>query len=102
MKVIVEHTRFIDDKEVDLNYINLQKYKKILCIATRDGQIYRVKKWIDEQRKLQTELGIILIFGWWDLRANGLLENNDIWQQFDCVIFLDPERCAYKFDYEYL
>lgn len=100
MKVIIEHTRFVNNQTIDLNYILLSKYRKVLCIATREGQIARINKWIKKQ---PTDiLGEITILGWWDLRDAGYLSNSSVWTQYDCIIFLDPNRCAFKADYETL
>ncbi len=94
MKIIQETTRFINDNEVDLNYLLVQKYKKPLVIATREGQIYRILAWQDQNN---IEFPVI---GWWDLLERKYLSDSGLiramWIQHDIVIFLDDARASDK------
>ena len=88
MKVIVEHTRFVNDQQIDLNYLNLQKYNNIFCIATREAQIKRIQKWL-----VQHNINTVKVWGWWQLLKTEYLEDFTSWKKHDLIIFLDPDRC---------
>ncbi len=92
MNTIVELTRFVNDVQVDLNYLNLQRYKAPLIIATREGQLGRIRNWNFTNGPLK-----LTYLGWWNLWEYGYIDLQgltDKWKKFDAVIFLDPERCA--------
>lgn len=93
MKIIEETTRFINDLQIDLNYLKLQQYKNPLVIATREAQIYRILDWQD-----RNNYPVFQIIGWWDLLNRGYLCNNGLirskWVEHDVVIFLDKNRSS--------
>ncbi len=100
MKIIEQTTRFINDVQIDLNYLLIQTFKNPLVIATREAQIYRILSWIDTNDIQFT------VVGWWDLISkeylceNGLIRSK--WAEHDVVIFLDKERASDKETYQSL
>lgn len=100
MKIIQETTRFINDEQIDINYLLVQKYNKPFVIATREGQIYRILAWQD-QRGIEFP-----VVGWWDLISKKYMSDNGLirtkWIEHDVVIFLDSARAGDKEVYETL
>ncbi len=94
MRVLVETTRFVDDNQIDLNYLHLQMFDKPLVVASRDGQIYRVNEWT-KAHKIS-----IKVIGWWDLWFEEYVKQPVIalpkFFEHDGVIFLDPTRAGQK------
>lgn len=93
MKIIQETTRFIDDIQIDINYLGIQKYKNPLVIATREGQIYRIYDWQD-----RNNYKAFKVIGWWDIMYYGYLTETglvrDKWVTHDIVVFLDKARAS--------
>lgn len=100
MKIIQETTRFINDEQIDINYLLVQKYNKPLAIATREGQIHRILAWQDQRNVTFS------VVGWWDLINKGYMSDDGLirtkWIGHDVVIFLDSARAGDKEVYETL
>lgn len=94
MNIFIEETKFIEDLQIDINYLNLQRFDNPVIIATREAQIHRILEWSD-RTNYQEKFSIL---GWWELMGKGYLCNNGIvckqWHQHNAIFFLDPNRCS--------
>jgi hypothetical protein len=94
VKVIIEKTRRTNDTQIDINYLDLQRFSNPIIIATREGQVHRILEWVDRTGYK----GKFTVTGWWNLNkhgyvcVNGLIESR--WKDHDAAFFLDPARCS--------